>query len=162
MGANRRYPELPMLGVGAVLLSGGLDHVLLIKRAAPPAQGLWSFPGGLVHAGETLRSACAREVEEETGLIADLRDVAKVVERIIPDADDRAEYHYVIVDFWGLVQGGELAAASDAADARWTPLERVAAEHTTRGVTEAVSRAVQLARGEAASTPLFESSLGPS
>jgi 8-oxo-dGTP diphosphatase len=162
VGADRRYPELPMVGVGAVLLSSGLDEVLLIKRAAQPAQGLWSFPGGLVHAGETLRSACAREVEEETGLIADLRDVAKVVERIIPDADNRTEYHFVIVDFWGLVQGGELAAASDAQDARWTPLERVAAWPTTRGVPEAVSRAVQLARGEAVASPLFEASVGSS
>lgn len=160
--SDRRYPELPMVGVGGVLLSVGLDEVLLIQRAAPPAQGLWSFPGGLVKAGETLRAACVREIEEETGLIADLHDVAKVVERIIPDAAGRTEYHFVIVDFWGLVQGGELAAASDAQDARWTPIERVAARHTTRGVTEAVARAVQLARGEAAGSPFFESSVGTS
>jgi ADP-ribose pyrophosphatase YjhB (NUDIX family) len=154
--ADRRYPPLPMIGVGVVLLSEDLDQVLLIERGAPPARGLWSFPGGLVRTGEPLREACTREALEETGLEVELGDVAKVVERIIPDDRGEVEYHFVIVDFWGRVTGGALAAASDARAAAWTPLARLKQLQTTRGVPEAVERAVRLARGERAGSALFE------
>jgi ADP-ribose pyrophosphatase YjhB (NUDIX family) len=145
------------VGVGAVLLRSneGADEVLLIKRAAEPARGLWSFPGGLCRSGETLRQACRREVLEETGLEAELVDLAKVVERIITDDTGRVEYHFVIVDFWGRASGGEPRAASDAEAARWVPLAEIGQLQTTRGVPEAVERAVQLARGEPVGSPLF-------
>ncbi|RVD18864.1 NUDIX domain-containing protein, partial [Mesorhizobium sp. M4B.F.Ca.ET.017.02.2.1] len=46
------------------------DKVLLVKRARPPSQGLYAYPGGKVEPGETLSQAAARELEEETGLLA--------------------------------------------------------------------------------------------
>ena len=61
-----RYPDRPVVGVGAVVLDG--DLVLLIKRSKAPLKGQWSLPGGGVEVGETLEQAIAREVLEETGL----------------------------------------------------------------------------------------------
>lgn len=156
----RRYPELPVVGVGAIVLSHDLQRVLLIRRGAEPARGLWSFPGGVVDAGEGLCAACARELAEETGLTADdvtLRDVGHVVERIIPDEHGAVEYHFVILDFWGVAGPEvEVAACSDASEAEWVDIARLDGRQTTRGVPVAVQRALQRARGRPVSGPLLE------
>jgi len=52
---HRRYPTQPLVGVGAVIVRG--NSILLIQRGKPPAQGLWSLPGGKVELGETLEAA---------------------------------------------------------------------------------------------------------
>ena len=46
------------------------NHVLLIKRAQDPQAGAWAMPGGYLDWDETLAQAAARELREETGLIA--------------------------------------------------------------------------------------------
>jgi ADP-ribose pyrophosphatase YjhB (NUDIX family) len=45
------------------------DHVVLCRRAIPPAVGLWAPASGFVEMGETLEEAAARETLEETGLV---------------------------------------------------------------------------------------------
>lgn len=42
--------------------------VLLIERAAPPCQGQWALPGGLLLEGETLHGAATRKLAGETGV----------------------------------------------------------------------------------------------
>jgi ADP-ribose pyrophosphatase YjhB (NUDIX family) len=159
--SERHYPDRPLLGVGAALFTRDLDRVLLVRRAAPPARGLWSVPGGLARAGEPLLDACRREVLEETGLEAELGPVAKVVERIIPDAEGRVEYHYLIVDFMGWAEGTP-HAASDAGEAAWVRLDDVAALATTRGLKEGLARALELAQNRPASTPIYDLYVGRS
>jgi 8-oxo-dGTP diphosphatase len=152
---DRQYPGRPFLGVGAILFSEDLGRVLLIQRGAPPAQGQWTFPGGLVEAGETARRACSREIEEETGLIVRLQDVAFVAERILYDTVGQVEYHYLILDFWGQGPDAMPRPRSDVLAARWVPLEEVAGLDTTRGVPLAMARALRLARGEMPDLPIF-------
>ena len=36
---DRRYPDRPLVGVGAALFTPELDRVLLVQRAAAPARG---------------------------------------------------------------------------------------------------------------------------
>src|ERR1700760_3808898 len=56
----------PQLAVSAVIFREG--RVLLVRRARSPGKGFYSLPGGRVEYGESLHTALAREVDEETGL----------------------------------------------------------------------------------------------
>ena len=118
----REYPKMPVVGVGAVIIEDG--KILLIKRGNEPSKGKWSIPGGIVKVGEELVTALRREVKEEVGLDIDVGDVACVSEEIIVE-DGRVRFHYVIIDFFAKVVGGELRPNSDALDAMWVPLEEV-------------------------------------
>ncbi|MBZ5654447.1 MAG: NUDIX hydrolase [Acidobacteriia bacterium] len=114
---NREYPEVPFVGVGAVIVQNG--RVLLIRRGQPPLLGEWSLPGGVLECGETLRDATVREAREETGLVVETVDMLGVYERVIRSDDERVRYHYVLIDFLCRPVEGELKAGSDAADVRW-------------------------------------------
>ena len=116
----REYPDQPIVGVGAVVVDAG--RVLLVRRGNEPLKGEWSLPGGAVELGESLEGALIREIREETGLDIDVGPVVEVLDRVRRDADGRIEYHYVIVDYACRVQGGALAAGTDAEDVRWTEL----------------------------------------
>jgi len=143
---GREYPERPVLGVGVVLLDG--DRVLLVRRGRPPSEGKWSVPGGAVEAGETLREAAARELREETGLEARIGPIVEVVERVVRDEAGGCRYHFVIVDLLATEPRGPLAAASDAADARFVPVDEVALLDTTEGLAPVIARARELRDGE--------------
>ena len=114
---KREYPESPLVGVGAVIVQD--QRVLLIRRGQAPLLGEWSLPGGVLECGETLREAVVREAREETGLVVETDEMLGVYERVIRGDDGRVRYHYVLIDFLCRPAGGELEAASDAADVRW-------------------------------------------
>ena len=91
-------------------------RVVLVKRAHEPLKGEWSLPGGVVELGETLEQAVAREVAEETGLVVHVGPVIEVFDRIMFDAQQRVEYHFVLVDYLCRPSGGTLGRGSDASD----------------------------------------------
>src|SRR6202030_2998490 len=119
---RREFPEVPLVGVGAIIIEG--DRVVLVKRAHPPLQAEWSIPGGVLEVGELVREAAIRESREETGLIVEPGELLGVYDRVLRDSEKRVQYHYVLIDFLCRRVAGELAAASDAAEVRWlTPEE---------------------------------------
>jgi len=122
---QREFPEQPIIGVGAIIIENA--RVLLVKRAHPPIAGQWSIPGGALEVGELVRDAAIREAQEETGLLVEPGELLGVFDRILRNAEQRVQYHYVLIDFLCRPMGGELRAASDAAEARWFTREELPA-----------------------------------
>jgi ADP-ribose pyrophosphatase YjhB (NUDIX family) len=133
---SRRYPVRPVVGVGALIYEDG--RILLVQRGTEPLAGYWSLPGGGVEAGERLEDAVVREVFEETGLAVKAGALATVFERIMPDENCRCEYHYVLIDFYCTITGGELRAGDDSADVRWFLLEELSGLKLTAGTKQVV------------------------
>jgi len=107
-------------GVGAaVVVRDEAARVLLVKRGEGASRpGRWSVPAGFVDYGEEVRAAAARELLEETGLVAEIGDVIHV-------ASNFHDPEKLTIGIWFAcrVVGGELAAGDDATDARFFPLD---------------------------------------
>lgn len=139
MSDVRRYPQRPILGVGAIVLDG--DSVLLVERGKEPLKGYWSLPGGAVETGETVADALVREVREETGLDVTLGPLVEIFERIMTDAEGRTEYHYVLLDYLCRVRGGEACAGSDVSAVRWVKRADLGGVRLTSGTLPVVEKA---------------------
>ncbi len=144
MNPERRYPDRPFVGVGAVVVDSG--RVLIVKRKYDPLAGQWSIPGGGVEVGETLEDCVAREILEETGLTIAVGPVIEVLDRITRDDDGRVRYHFVLVDYLCWPVGGELRASSDVADVRFVDPSELEPYQLTATATDVILRALQLDR----------------
>lgn len=107
------------LAVSVVLQRVG--RFLLVKRANPPGQGLYAFPGGRVKVGEPLEVAARRELFEETGLHGD--DLKEVARYDLPVKDGGFRLHVFSASRFD----GELQAADDALSANWYSLDEMRA-----------------------------------
>jgi len=107
-------------GVGAaVVVRDETGRILLVRRAVGATRpGLWSVPAGFVNYGEEIREAAARELREETGLVAEVGDPIFVASNFHDPAK-------LTVGIWftGVVVGGDLAAGDDADDVGFFPLD---------------------------------------
>ena len=129
---SRTYPPRPILAVSAAIFRDFRDgRVLIVRRARPPAHGLYTLPGGAVELGETLQQAVIREIREETGLA------------IVRDDAGRIERHFVILPFAARWVGGELALNEELAEARWLKPAELSALDTTEGLAAIVSTACE-------------------
>jgi 8-oxo-dGTP diphosphatase len=141
MSEARSYPDRPYLAVSAAILRDG--KVLVVRRARKPALNLYTLPGGVVEAGETLHDALIREVHEETQLVIEPVALAGHREVIMRDANGRAERHFVILSFAARWLSGEPVLNEELDDARWLAPAEIAGLRTTEGLAEIVGAAVE-------------------
>lgn len=119
--------------VGAIVFDES-GRLLLVKRANPPAQGLWSLPGGRQEPGESAMEGVVREVREETGLEVSVDREVGTVHRLAPSGDT-----YVIRDFLcSTVRAASVVAADDASDARFFTVDELFSLPTSEGLLEAL------------------------
>ena len=135
---KREFPEVPLVGVGAIIIEG--PRVILVKRAHPPLQAQWSIPGGVLEVGELVREAAVREAGEETGLTVESVELLGVYDRVLRNEEDRVQYHYVLIDFLCRRVAGDLAAASDAAEVRWFTREELPALHLAEDTLDVIRK----------------------
>ncbi len=122
--------------VGAIVHDGS-GRLLVIRRSNPPAEGMWSIPGGRCEIGETAEQACAREVREETGLEVEVGELLGTVERDSPSGGI-----YVIDDFRAYLSPHSPTtphAGDDASDARWATRAELIELPTSAGLIEALT-----------------------
>ena len=129
------YPR-PAFAVdmAVISLASGRLELLLIRRRDPPFAHCWALPGGFVDVsdegtqGEDLVDAAARELHEETGLVAKRDGV--YLEQLFtfgtPGRDPRGRVISVV--YFALVNRdlrARVVAGDDAAAADWFDLEKL-------------------------------------
>jgi 8-oxo-dGTP diphosphatase len=142
MADGRSYPSRPILAVSAAIIRDG--KVLIVRRARPPAHGVYTLPGGGVEVGESLTEAVVREVMEETALTVEPVALAGYREAIIRDGDDRVERHFVILPFAARWLAGEPVLNEELSEAAWRDPSELVGLKTTQGLAEIVTAAYAL------------------
>jgi mutator protein MutT len=94
---------------------------LLVRRGQAPDPGRWGFPGGKIEPGETVAAAAARELFEETGVVAEPVRAFDCVDVIRPG------FHFVLVAVACRYVSGKAVAADDAQEAGWFTLDEIVA-----------------------------------
>ncbi len=108
--------------------------------------GIWVQPGGHVDAEDALvESAAAREVAEETGLVGlaaapGPRPIFDVDVHSIPERKGEPAHEHFDVRFHFVAASTTLSVSAEVRDARWVPLERVAAFTSDESVLRAVRK----------------------
>ncbi len=114
---------------------------MLVERGKEPLKGYWSLPGGILETGETLEEGIRREVAEETGLEVEPYSLFEIFERVIPDAEGRPEYHYVLIDYLCRRISGEPVAATDVSGVAWVEEQNLGQYRLTEGTLGVIERA---------------------
>jgi 8-oxo-dGTP diphosphatase len=140
----RRYPQRPIVGVGAVILVD--ERIVIVKRAHEPLAGQWSLPGGTIELGETLEAGVRREMLEETGLAVDVGPVVEVFDRILLDEDQKVRYHFVLIDYLCRATGGRLTPGSDVLDAKAVLPSELEPYKLTPKALSVIARGLELAQ----------------
>jgi len=137
-------PTRPIAATIAAVIRDG--HVLLVRRANPPDEDRWAFPGGKIDAGEPILAATARELREETAVLAEPLHVFDAVDVFDRDATGVLRRHFILIAVLCRWQSGEPVAGDDARDARWVPLTELEghALATSFGVAELARKAAAL------------------
>lgn len=141
---SRTYPSRPILAASIAVFREG--RVLIATRTKPPGAGVWSLPGGLVEAGETIEEAALRELMEEVGLEARIVGFNRHVQRIDRDEQGRIRHHFVVASFVGVWTGGEATTGPEAGEVRWVDPNDLGDLPTTPHLARILARAADIWR----------------
>lgn len=119
------YPRAGITGdVVLFLRDGDTVKILLVQRKKDPYQGAWATPGGFMNMDETLEQAARRELQEETGLMADQLTFVGMYDTI--DRDPRGRTLTASFAGWAKPeQATQAKAADDAAAVQWFDLDHL-------------------------------------
>ena len=125
-------PKRQRVAAYAVILRGGR---ILLSRLAPSVtkEELWTLPGGGLDHGEDPRHAVVREIHEETGLDAEVGELARVYSAHLPGVwrqGRRVDAHAlrIVYDGWVPLDSPEprvVEVGGSTADAAWQPVDDV-------------------------------------
>ncbi|MBI4639569.1 MAG: NUDIX hydrolase [Candidatus Tectomicrobia bacterium] len=81
---------------------------VLIKRAIEPSVGKWTFPGGYVDRGESVKDAAIRETKEEVNLDVELGQLLNIYS--YPKSD------VIVIVYHARTRGGEISKGTEVAE----------------------------------------------
>lgn len=137
----RAYPDRPFLAVSAAIIRDG--RVFIARRARRPALGVWTMPGGMVEAGETLTGALTREILEETSMTIEPVALAGHREVVVRDEQGRVQRHFVILCFASRWVSGEPILNDELDNSQWIRPSELKTLKTTEGLEEIVAAAFE-------------------
>jgi ADP-ribose pyrophosphatase YjhB (NUDIX family) len=105
----------PVPAAGVILVES--LRVLLVRRRWEPRAGAWCLPAGFMEAGEHPEQTAVRELQEETGVIAQLTGLFGVYAGF-----DDPRVRAVLILYTGVATGGEPRPGDDAEELEWFPL----------------------------------------
>ncbi len=108
----------PVPAAGVILVETG--RVLLVRRRWDPRAGAWCLPAGFMEAGEHPEQSAVRELQEETGVIAQITGLFGVYAGF-----DDPRVRAVLILYTGVATGGEPRAGDDATELAWFPLDQL-------------------------------------
>lgn len=110
----------PVAAVLAVVVHEG--RTLLVRRANPPDEGLWGFPGGKIEYGETTVDAALRELLEETGIHAEACGVITTLDILDRSEDGGIRHHFILIAVRCRWISDSPSPGDDALEAGWFPI----------------------------------------
>lgn len=126
----------PVPAAGVILVRDGC--VLLVRRKFEPRAGWWCLPAGFMEAGETPEQSAVRELQEETGVIAQLTGLFGVYAGF-----DDPRVRAVLILYTGDATGGEERAGDDAIELAWFPLDALPDELAFASHRQALAELVE-------------------
>lgn len=131
------------------------NRVLLVKRANPPDEGLWGFPGGKIDFGENIMQAAQRELLEETGICGQAQQAFTAVDVFDRKSTGELRQHFLLVAVLCRYLSGEPAGGDDALEAQWFPLDTLNSSELalSHDVAEVAREGARLTRALASITP---------
>jgi 8-oxo-dGTP pyrophosphatase MutT (NUDIX family) len=114
--------------------------------------GVWALPKGLIDRGERADATALREVEEETGVAAELVRKLGDVRYVYTRGGERV---FKVVSFYLLrYRGGRLGEIApemrlEVAEARWLPLDEASSLLAYRGERQMAEEALGAVSGDA-------------
>lgn len=102
----------------------GKKHILLIQRKNSPYQRQWALPGGFVEADEKVITAATRELQEETSVEVEEKDLRFINFFDEPNRDPRGR----IISFAFAAEvppATKHQAGDDAKEARWCAVDQL-------------------------------------
>lgn len=107
-----------MPAAGGVILDD--DKVLLVRRKFEPRIGAWTLPAGFMEYHESAEACAKREIQEETGLIADVTSLFGVY-----SAHDDPRNSAVLILYSMETTAGQLTAGDDALEVQYFASDRL-------------------------------------
>jgi ADP-ribose pyrophosphatase YjhB (NUDIX family) len=135
MKNNREYPNRPIVAVSGVIMNRNKE-VLIVRRAKPPGEGLWSLPGGAVKLGEKLINALKREIKEECNISIEVLKFLGAFDRIYVDENEQIRFHYIILDYLCSTKEEVIIPTSDVDNFTWISPKTIDNYDYTSGVKD--------------------------
>ena len=92
------------------------DKMLLVRRTD---YDVWEIPGGGIEFGESPEQAALREVEEETGLKVDIKNIIDSVSVTFDSSKDKTKRHIVVIAYECDYCGGEVVLNEEHSEYKW-------------------------------------------
>lgn len=116
------YNALPGKRVSAAMVVRRDDTVLMVKATY---KDFWTFPGGVVDAGESPRKAAIRETHEEVGIELLSEAVTFLSCGYIPEKHGFLDRLHYFFQAHGVSDPQLVLQASEIAEAAWVPLHDI-------------------------------------